>query len=229
MGQLTERDGEWLSWVGRWRGVTAPQVAARWVPDLPSGVKVVERRIRVWRELGLVTSVRVLADAPGVVSLTREGMKAAGLEGPVRQVTVGQLRHDLAVTDCATWLWRARGDRMMTEREIRAADPATTTTPRFALLAAPSAGRRIVYPDLITVTRNGEAFAHEVELSPKEHKRLVALMSAYVSARHISRVRYYAADAIRHRVEKAAEEANDLAARRGIQRTVFVTGWEWQA
>lgn len=227
-GQVTERDVEWLTWLGRWKGATSPQVAERFMSEVASGVKVVERRARVWRERELVTSQRVLAGVPAVHSLTREGMRLVGLEGPVRAPSVGQLRHDLAVTDCATWLWQQRGEAMLTEREIRAADPATTTAPRWALAAAPEAGRRIVYPDLITVTQNGAGLAHEVELSPKEHKRLVALMHAYVRAEHITRVRYYAVEAIRHRVEKAAAEVNELARMRGGEKTVFVTGWEWE-
>lgn len=227
-GQVTERDVEWLTWLGRWKGATAPQVAARFLSEVPSGVKVVERRARVWRERELVSSQRVLAGVPAVHSLTREGMRLVGLEGPVRVPSVGQLRHDLAVTDCATWLWQERGEAMLTEREIRAADPATTTAPRWALAAAPEAGRRIVYPDLITVTQNGEGLAHEVELTPKEHKRIVALMLAYVRADHIARVRYYATEGLRERIERAAAEANEFAQVRGGERAVFVTGWEWE-
>lgn len=227
VGRVTERDVEWLTWLGRWKGATSPQVADRFLAETPSGVKVVERRVRTWRERGLLTSQRVLAGVPSVHSLTREGMILVGIEGPVRAPSVGQLRHDLAVTDCSTWLWHKRGEAMLTEREIRAADPATTTAPRWALEAAPEAGRRIVYPDLITVTEGGSGLAHEVELSPKEHRRLVSLMNAYVRARHLARVRYYAAEPIRHRVQKAADEVNTVAAARGIDKTVFVTGWEW--
>ncbi|MGL5862095.1 MAG: hypothetical protein ACRCY9_12660 [Phycicoccus sp.] len=206
--------------------MTAPQVAARWLDEVGSAVKIVERRVRVWTGLGLVTSQRVLAGVPAVHSLTREGMRAVGLEGPVRVPSVGQLRHDLAVTDCATWLWRAEGVSMLTEREIRAADPATSTSPRWALRAAPESGRRLVYPDLITI-RDGVGLAHEVEASPKEHRRLVALMTAYVQAEHLARVRYYAPERLLGRVERAAAEANERAGRYGRERTVFVTGWEW--
>lgn len=225
-GLVTERDAEWLAWAGRWKGVTAPQIARRFLEEVPSAVKIVERRARVWHGLELVTSQRVLVGVPAIHSLTREGMRLVGLEGPVRHPSVGQLRHDLAVTDCATWLWRQQGAAMLTEREIRAQDPATTTAPRWALLAAPGAGRRLVFPDLITV-HDGVGLAHEVEATPKEHRRLVALMRAYVAAERISRVRYYAREELRDRVERAADEANRHAAGYGRGKTVFVTGWEW--
>lgn len=239
-GQVTERDVEWLSWLGRWKGATSPQIAARWVPEVPSGLKVVERRVRVWTSLGLVTGQRVLVGVPSIHSLTREGMTLAGIEGPVRTPNVGQLRHDLAVTDCATWLWHREGAKMLTEREVRAADPAVVTKrlkgggvkvthpePKWALIAAPEAGRRLVYPDLITV-HEGSGLGHEVEVTPKDHRRLVALMEAYVRAKHIKAVRYYAPKGLRYRVEKAAEEANATATRYGIPETVSVTGWEWE-
>lgn len=231
-GVLVDRDLAWLAWLGRWRGATAEQLAAWWEPGLASGVKVAERRLRVWREMGLVSRMRVFADMPSVHSLTREGMTLVGLEGLVREPAIGTLRHDLAVIDCAAWLHgqAGPGDVMVTEREIRAADPATTTAPRWALPAAQGAGRRIVYPDLIEVLGSGKAVAHEVELAAKDQRRLVALMLSYVNSERIERVRYYGVDdAARERLERAAAAANRVGAAEhpAKPRKVFVTGWAW--
>lgn len=232
---MTERDVEWLRWVGRFRGVTAAQIAGWFIPDTPSGVKVVERRARVWRDLGLATSEGVLAGVAQLHNLTGAGMAAVGIEGPVRHVNVGTCRHDVAVTDLAVWLRHERGARIVTEREIRAREPSTTVTPRQALLAQPGAGRRLLYPDLVTVHQQDDgtrrAFAHEVELSGKDRRRLVALMLSYARAEHLHRVRYYAHESVRGRVERAAQEANARAGELwgpAYARKVFVTGWEWE-
>ncbi len=230
---LTERDQVWIEWVGRWRAVTAEQIAQRFVPELPSGVKVAERRVRVWRELGLVDSVRVLAGVPAVHTLRGPGMRLVGLEGPIRRPIVGQLRHDLAVVDLAVWLQRDQGVRLITEREIRAADGPREPRPRLALHAAAGSGRQLVFPDLISVEETGRgrrAVAHEVELTGKEHARLVALMKSYVAAQKIDGVRYYVPDALRRRVDKAAAEVIRWARETKMGVTgpkVSVTGWDW--
>lgn len=232
-GRLTERDQEWLRWVGRFRGVTAGQVAGWFLPAVASGTKIVERRARTWRALGLATAQPVLAEVPQLHNLTGPGMAAVGLDGPVRHVNVGTCRHDVAVTDLAVWLHHARGSRMRTEREIRAREPNTASNPQWALLAQPGAGRRLLYPDLLTLEdRDGDrrVFAHEVELAGKDRRRLVALMLSYARADHIYRVRYYAHHSVRERIERAAAEANkkadDLWGRSG---RIYVTGWEWEA
>ena len=230
--RLTGRDEEWLRWVGRWRGVTAGQIAAWFLPDTPSAVKIVERRARAWRAMGLSMAEPVLADVPQLHNLTAAGMRAVGLDGPVRHVNVGTCRHDVAVTDLAIQLRRERGARMVTEREIRAREPVSTERPRLALLAQPGAGRRLLYPDLVTVVAQQDhslTLAHEVERAGKERSRLVALMLSYARSDNISRVRYYAHESVRARIERAAVEANERAGSLwGRDNRVFVTGWEWE-
>lgn len=228
---LTERDLAWLRWMGWWRAVTAAQVAAWWLPELSSGVKVVERRFRAFRELGLVERRRVLADLPSAHSLSLPGMRKVGVQGAVAAPIVGQMRHDLAVVDAATWIHRRRDVRFVTERHIRRLDPAKTKAPRYAIPAVPEAGRSLIYPDFITVDSSGQAFAHEVELSPKESRRLRGLMDSYAAASHIDRVAYYVkSDVLRARIEAVAAEANLAAAKAWgrPERFISVFGWNWE-
>lgn len=231
-GVVTQRDHEWLRWIGRWRAVTAEQVARRFVPELTSGVKVVERRLRVWRELGLVESRRILAGTPAVHTLRGPGMALVGLGGPIRHPIVGQLAHDLAVVDLALWLQRDPGVRIITEREIRAADGPSEQSPRLAVLATEGSGRQLVFPDLIEVVvrpdGRGASVVHEVELTGKEHKRMVALMTSYVVEERVVGARYYATGSLRRRVAKAAAEVNEWARSTGVRSDpITVTGWDW--
>lgn len=232
-GVVTERDEAWLGWVGRWRAVTAEQVARQFVPEVASGVKVVERRFRVWRELGLVASQRVLAGVPAVHTLRGPGMQLVGIEGPIRHPVVGQLRHDLAVVDLAVWLQRDPAVRLITEREIRAADAPGSVRPVFAVPAAPGSGRKLVFPDLLSVEAvqgvegggGRRVTAREVELSGKDVPRLVSLMRSYVDAPRVDAAVYYVPEALVARVSRAAAVANERAGR----EVVKVTGWAWQS
>ena len=231
-GVLTERDQEWLRWIGRWRAVTAEQVARRFVPELSSGVKVVERRVRVWRDLGLVESRRILATSPAVHTLRGPGMELVGITGPIRHPIVGQLAHDLAVVDLSIWLQRDEAVKVITEREIRAADAPNATDPRLAVSAVEGSGRQLVFPDLISVATRPDgsraATVREVELTGKEHSRMVALMTSYVVSPRIEAAHYYAAPTLRRRIERAAAEVNEWAKSTGEAGTpITVSGWDW--
>lgn len=230
-GVITARDREWLAWLGRWRCATAKQLAAWWLPDMASGVKVAEARIRAWRGLGLIWSQRVFSDMPSVHGLRKAGLELAGIGGTRKDLVVGQLRHDLAVVDMACMIRGSRaGIRMLTEREVWAMDPPSSTVLRAAVPAMPGAGRRIIYPDLLTVEESGRVIAHEVELSAKTTPRLVKLMDSYVACPRIARVCYYAEGAARRRVDKAAAGVNQRTrALTGAPEKVFVRGWEWSA
>lgn len=225
--RLTSREVQWLAWMARWRAVTAFQVAEWFEPGAGRGfVNQVHRSARRWRELGLVEADKFLGDRPMTYSLTREGLRVVEIEHAGRRPVVGTLHHDLAVVDLATWLHHERGiGSFMTEVEIRAVDPPRAEFPRYALLAAPGAGRSILYPDLVSVHDQG-LLAHEVELARKDRTRAVALMETYALSSRYLRVAYYAAPAVRKGLEEAADKANRAIV--GDGRKVFVRGWEWE-
>lgn len=227
---VTDRDKVWLGWMARWRAVTSGQVMERFGLSGESGEVIVRRRMRALRELGLVESMRVFVKMPSVHFVTREGISLLGLNGSARRPPVGTLRHDLAVVDCATWLERLRGVDIVTEREVRRVDSPSSSALTYALRVKDplKADRRMLYPDFLVKRPDGTFWAQEVELARKDHDRLVALMESYIAAPHISRVGYYAHQDVRARVERAAEEANRVAAAAyGLGKTVFVMGWDW--
>lgn len=228
VGVVTERDEEWLRWMVRWKGVTARQVARWFVPDAVGGRQAVERRFRVWRELELVEGQRFMADTGSVYWVTAEGMKFLGVEGTVSKPSAGQLRHDLAVTDCATWLRATTGARMVTEREVRRMEPPRSQDRRFAVTPVEGTGRVILYPDLLTRSATGEVVSHEVELAPKAGPRLRALMLSNARARHLSATVYYAPEATRKRVQQCADEVNQRMRLDGVADKISVRAWEWE-
>lgn len=230
-GVITDRDLEFLSWVGRFRGVTSAQVAQWFLPDAADGPRVIDRRMRVFREHGLVTSQRVLASYPSVHTLTRSGMTRVDLFGSVKRPHVGQFVHDLAVTDLLVWLRsRDHGLRCLTEREVRAIDVPSCDEPKYAVRALEGSSRKLIYPDLITISSKGEPMAHEVEASPKDANRLRLLMLAYAAnpARRMP-VTYYAKPSLQRRLDHAFKDARDHASQWSNRRDVpvTITGWDW--
>lgn len=234
-GVLTDRDLEWLRWVGRWRGVTAAQIAAWFLPEQDAGVKIAERRARVWLSHQVTRADLVLAGVPRLHNLRSAGMRLLDLDGPVRRVSVGTCRHDLAVVDLAT-LWHHRGRTLITEREIRAAEGSPNVKELVLTVPGlPDAGRGRLIPDLLTVhsdsTPDAPAFAaHEVEVSPKPTARVEALMLSYGASPQHRRVNYYVGDPFRSRYEKCAARVNRRIVDRGISGSekIKVYPWVWE-
>lgn len=230
--RVTERDLSWLAWIGRWRAVTAQSLSEEFAARGESApLKKVETRLRAMRSLGLVDASRVLADRPRLHWLTREGMRVAGLEGAVVKPRLSHIIHDLTVVDVARYLTERRPEHELhTEREIRRVETPnqhqTEVEQRFTL-TLPEATSRFsrIFPDLVSVAPDSTTWAHEVEATRKEHRRLVRLMLAYAAAPNITYARYYALPAVGSSVRRAAAEANRIATERGQGKPIMVTDW----
>lgn len=228
---VTGRDLAWLGWLGRWRFATAAQLARHFEGVGESApVRVVERRLRGCRDLGLVESARVLHAASSVHWLTRDGLRLVGLNGGSHPPRVAQFRHDLGMVDLAHWWGRDRpGWGLVTEREIRrdeTPNPYSDAPPRWSLQppGAVSTYRRL-YPDLVTISPQGKAFGLELELSRKDHARLVRLMSTYALNEAYAGAAYFADATVLPRVQAAAEAANQRSAEAGRGRRITVRPW----
>lgn len=229
--RVTSRDVDWLTWLGRWRFASSVQVSQEFTRRGASApAKVVERRMRACRQLGLITSQRVVAELPGVHSLTRQGMDLVGIGGLVVGPNVAQFRHDYQVIELAWELAAEKPDhQLVTEREMRRADTPNAhrnDPPQFAVVL-PSSGAvmRRIYPDVVTITPAGGKWVHELEASRKDHRRLVNLMLAYTYAEHIRGARYYAVPQVLEGVQRAAAEANQRASDVGRPTKVTVVSW----
>jgi hypothetical protein len=221
-----------LSWLGRWRFATAQLVAreARRVgraADLPHTYRRLERLRRV----GLVAAERVFVDVPRMYWVTRLGMDAAGLAGAVAKPKLSDIRHDLLTHDVAHWLATVRvpAHRLITEREVRRDEtPSGRTSVPDAVYSRPlaDAGRtRRAFPDLVSVNAAGDAYAHEIERTPKPHRRMVRLMLSFNSAPIYRNAIYYAHGDVLVAVRKAADEANQISADRHGRRPIRTQQW----
>lgn len=233
--RLTGRDREWLTFVGRWPFVTAPNIQRELIRlHGQANERSVWRRIQAAREMALVETRRFVADKPAAVWLTREGMSVVGLSGDVTTPRLGQFHHDLHVLELAQWLVVERPQHLLvTEREMRRDDTPNNTEniePQWAVHRRTADGRLSggatrVYPDLVTVRGDGRHLIHEVEVSPKDIRRLVRLMMSYLHSDVVAGVRYYCLPLALDRVQRAAELANARAAEQGIEKRISVVAF----
>lgn len=233
---ITSRDLEILAWIGRWRSVTTSQVMREFNRRHgPRRREVYDRRLRALIQHGLIRHGRPLADRPRVTWLTRAGHRAAGLDGAPAEPSVSELVHDLEVVELALHLAVLQpGHRLITEQEIRRAEPHPSAGPAAALRAMEaSAGRGTGgrgYPDLASVvtTEDGteQVWVHELERSAKSRSRWLTIMLSYAYADHIQGCVYWAWPGITEAVRSAAEEANRAAVAAGAQPAIVVQPWE---
>ncbi len=198
---VTERDLELVGWLGRVRLAAVEQVQARFGMARSKAYG----RLQGLRELGLVRHERGVPGR-GVFLATRAGLSLAKVELAPATMSLGSLRHDLAVTDVVAELEpRVVGGRIVTEREMRAHQHAErddrywvrVQKNRAALLARH-------WPDL-AVHWEEWWLAVEVELSQKQADRLSWIVDAYHSAaswkkeKHLLGVLYLVGDERRAR------------------------------
>jgi hypothetical protein len=225
--RVTARDKQIVRWIGRLRIVTAAQVGERF----GVGRAVTYARLGGMVRLGLLDHARVFYGQPGVYLATRPGLSIGDLELPPARIDVRTYAHELELSSVVVELEREFGPaRVKTEREMRAAETPLGSRPsnrqRFAvplsgargqLQLTPAGHPRLHFPDCAVFGASGEAadgvLAVELERTAKGRARLRRIVAAYVGARHIASVRYYAVDErVRRLVERevAAQRAHTL-------------------
>lgn len=203
--RVTDRDLAMVRWIGRLRFAEAPHVARRFGMDARNAY----RRLRGLVALGLLDHRRVFHNEPGAYWATRLGIHATGLCLPPAGIDIRTYAHDRLAAAVAIDLEREFGvGVVLTERELRSAD-AAAEQPRYAVRrGVESLSRRgLHFPDLAVDGHGDRPLAVEVELTAKGRGRLDSIVAAYVRARHIEAVRYYAAPAARAGLERAIARA----------------------
>jgi hypothetical protein len=215
MGTLvTHQDLDMLSWLGRHRFASVPQVA-RWTRR---PVKVAYRRLAALRQLDLVAYERPTLHH-GVYVATRAGLRVAGLELPTATVDIRCFHHDRAVLDLALDLGE-EGEVLVTEREMRHADEAAVRAkerPTYGV-ALPARGG-VHYPDLAVELDTGRIRAVEVERTAKNRARLERILAGYARARHVAEVVYYVPGA------RVGDHVTRTARSVGAETVVSVVTW----
>lgn len=207
--RVTERDLEIVRWIGRQRFVEAGQVATRFRMH----ERHVYRRLRglVW--LGLLAHRRVFHGQPGAYWATRAGLRAVGVRLPVAGIDIRTYDHDRIAAAIVIELESEFGaPAILTERELRSRDTAAER-PAYGVWGrrAQLGPRGLHFPDLAVDRGEGLPLVVEVELTAKGRARLDSIVGAYVRARHIAGVRYYASPRARAGVEKAVARADATA------------------
>lgn len=153
---------------------------------------------------GLLRGHRHSPGAPSAFRITTVGLRRIGSELPAPTVS-GWLKHDLGVV----WLWLAARSgrlgevgRLLTEREMRAADDARAATGRpatspagaeagmYGVAVGAAPGQRspcLYYPDLVLITGDRRVPIHVV-LSPPASSGLESQLVAYGADERVSRV-----------------------------------------
>lgn len=231
---VTSRDVAMLQFLGRYKYATYPQLSRAFDMSLTA---LRQRMPRLARE-GLVVRKNAgkanlgTGSAHSVWLATLDGLRVADIDLPVATVNWGAVAHTLGLVDIGIIL-EAKGETVVTEREIRAAD--TRERPSERMLAAMrsdvstsvdtgrAAGGYVVplgaadtgyghIPDMALVRdRNPDgtpnSVAIELELNKKKGDQWRKILRAYKKSQNFANVVYFTHEAaIRNGILKAAAE-----------------------
>jgi hypothetical protein len=201
----TEKDAEIVSWIGRLGAADAEHVMGRFY----MGRSWAYARLSKLVMDGLLEQRTLLYRQPGLYLATAEGLRWRGLQRlGVYKVGPGGFQHAQEVANAAVSLHRVLpGWEVLSEREIRVYENDQDELVASAKLGELPGGRPALHrPDLALISPGGNVVAIEVELTVKAPRRLAAICTAWVRARHISAVYYVAPPAVARAVERAIAE-----------------------
>ena len=202
----TEKDGEIVDWIGRVGAAGAGHVMGRFF----MGRSWAYARLSKLVMDGLLEQRTLLYRQPGLYLATADGLRWQGLQRlGVYKVSPGGFQHAQEVANAAVSLHRVlpAGWEVLSEREIRVYENDQDELVASAKLGELPGGRPALHrPDLALISPGGNVVAIEVELTVKAPRRLAAICTAWVRARHISAVYYVAPPAVARAVERAIAE-----------------------
>ncbi len=207
-----------LQWTARIGAVTAEALAHLHDTSIASART---RLSRATRER-LLTRHRLLADRPALYTVTRGGMRAAGLTGfePSR-VSVANSLHTIACAHAAAALQRCYPEQTVAgERELRREERRCGAPVASAILRHTGGrGPQLHRPDLVlwpSAAERERPIAVEIELTIKAPRRLEEICRAWGRSRDVSGVLYFAPPI----VERALRRA--IAGAQAAERIVVV-------
>ncbi|MGO9490436.1 MAG: hypothetical protein ACLQBB_15605 [Solirubrobacteraceae bacterium] len=187
------------------------------------GLASARGRLAAAERAGLLRGWRVLHEGPTLYTVTRSGMRAAGVDGlePGR-LSPASARHAIVCCAVAAQLERAfPDDRVLGEPALRRRERELDAPLASIRLCSPCAGGGAQHrPDLVLLPPRpgcGAPVAVEVELTVKAPRRLRAICLGWARARHVAGVVYLVADDVRAPLERAIESIG------GAQRIVTIS------
>lgn len=201
--KTTILDAQIVAWLGRIGAAGAQHVKERF------GIGRAWAYIRL-AELtagGLLEHRKVLHGWPGMYTATREGLNWQGLARlHVHRCRPASFEHAWQTASTAVALHRELPDwQLLAEREIGFFQADRKQLVAWARVG--SVGSQPAYhrPDFALISPSGQVVAVEVELTPKDPRRLVKICRAWTRARHVEHVYYLATDSAARAVRRAAK------------------------
>ena len=173
--EVTARDVEVITWIGRYGMVTAGQVAKRHFARDGGGTgsRAARNRLTRLETLGLIRRDIPFARHPGVLRLTPAGAELADAHIAPAGWVPAEIAHSLAVVDLMELLVAEHsGATVRTEREIRVARGASGRGRDLG-----SDGR---IPDGELLMTSGKVVAVELDLTPKHSPDVARIIRSYL-------------------------------------------------
>ena len=197
-----------IRWTARIGAVTAEALAEREQWTLASA----RARLLGAERVGLLSRHRPLIGQPALYTVTRAGLRAAGLRGlDPMSVSAANARHAIVCVSTAVLLERAYADNwVMGERELRREERECRAPMASATLRDSAHGMPLLHrPDLVLWAKVDQRppVAVEVELTVKAPRRLLEICRAWARCRCVSGVLYLASAEVRGPLERAVARA----------------------
>jgi len=173
--QITDRDVDIITWIGRHGIVTVDQVSRAFFAraDGKLGRWAAYRRLRKLRELRLIQQDRTHWRGPKVQRITGDGGRLVELDLMPAKLVLAEIAHCLAVVDlCQALLDENTGATITTEREIR------VTRRREMAEGTREAGKGRI-PDAVLTLPDGAVVAVELDRRPKRQRDIEQILVAY--------------------------------------------------
>jgi hypothetical protein len=221
MTKLTDRHAPTLSrelmailqWAASLGAVTAEALA-----HLQGiGVASARGRLSAATHERLLARHRLLYELPALYTVTRAGLRAAGIAGlePCR-VSAGNSLHTIACAHAAAELQRRYPDqRVVGERELRRQERRLSAPIASAAIRGPGGrGPMLHRPDLVLWPGAPDCtgpVAVEIELTVKAPRRLEAICRAWARSRDVAGVLYLAPPDVERALHRAIDKAQAAA------------------
>jgi len=173
--EVSARDIEILTWIGRYGMVTAAQVARRHFSreEGATGSRATRNRLTRLESMGLIRRDIPFARHTGVLRLTPAGAELADAHIAPAGWVPAEIAHSIAVVDMMEMLAGEHpGSMVRTEREVRVARGVSGRGRDIG-----SAGR---IPDGELVMRSGKVVAVELDLTPKHSPHVDRIIRSYL-------------------------------------------------
>jgi hypothetical protein len=202
-----------LRWTASVGAVTAESLAH--LQD--TGVASARGRLSAATHERLLTRHRLLYELPALYTVTRAGLRAAGIAGlePCR-VSAANSLHTIACALAAAELQRRYPDqRVAGERDLRAQERRLRAPVASATMRGPGGrGSMLHRPDLVLWPEAGDRrgpVAVEIELTVKAPRRLEAICRAWARSREVAGVLYLAPADVERALRRAIDKAQATA------------------